>query len=142
MACRKRVRSCLIIKPTKRQIQEIRSSQRKILAMKPLPRLVWAGTRIALVAGAVKLSLDNDVWSTTTKAGSNTYEKLKKEIVPGTFVYHEQLPSKEEVCSNAASCWNDNVNKTFDYINSVPSRIVEGIRSIKPANERVPVKSS
>ena len=47
--------------------------------------------KVGLVAGAVKLSIDNDVWSLKTEKGSETYDKLKKYILPGTIVYREKV---------------------------------------------------
>ncbi|PAV72779.1 hypothetical protein WR25_15286 [Diploscapter pachys] len=77
--------------------------------------------RVALVAGAVKLSLDNDVWSLNTVKGSDLYCRLKEYILPGTIVYPQKLPSKEEVLSEAGSSWNSGVDRVFNVIENVPS---------------------
>ena len=47
--------------------------------------------KVGIVAGAIKLSIDNDVWSLKTEKGSETYENLKKYILPGTIVYREKV---------------------------------------------------
>uniref|UniRef100_A0AC35G7U2 MICOS complex subunit MIC13 n=1 Tax=Panagrolaimus sp. PS1159 TaxID=55785 RepID=A0AC35G7U2_9BILA len=103
--------------------------------------LTKVGIKIGLVVGAVKLSIDNDVWSLKTENGSNGYEKLKKYILPGTIVYKEKLPSPEEVKINAGSRWNSSVNSVFEYLNSAPARINSGINSLyRSASDAVSTK--
>ncbi|KHJ85383.1 hypothetical protein OESDEN_14893 [Oesophagostomum dentatum] len=53
--------------------------------------------KTALVAVAVKLSIDNNVWSLNTTNGADLYEKLKKYIVPGTIVYPEKHSSSGDL---------------------------------------------
>ncbi|VDM78068.1 unnamed protein product [Strongylus vulgaris] len=74
--------------------------------------------KTALVAVAVKLSIDNDIWSLNTTNGADLYEKLKRYIVPGTIVYPEQLPSPEEVTTDIERVWNKGVNKVIILISS------------------------
>ncbi|KAK6023300.1 hypothetical protein OSTOST_10918 [Ostertagia ostertagi] len=69
--------------------------------------------KVALVAGAVKLSIDNDIWSLSTTSGANLYQKLKQYIVPGTIVFPENLPSVEEVQSDVGRIWNSGVDKVL-----------------------------
>ncbi|KAK5971674.1 MICOS complex subunit MIC13 [Trichostrongylus colubriformis] len=79
--------------------------------------------KVALVAGAVKLSIDNDIWSLSTASGANLYRKLKQYIVPGTIVFPENLPSVEEVQTDVGHAWNNGVEKVFTAVQSAPSSI-------------------
>ncbi|CAI5437554.1 unnamed protein product [Caenorhabditis angaria] len=81
------------------------------------------GIKVGLVAGAVKLSIDNDIWSTNNVKGSELYQKLKKYIVPGTLVFPEQLPSKQEVQLEVGGRWNNAVDTVFTSIENVPSSL-------------------
>ena len=55
------------------------------------------------MATAVKLSIENDVWSLKTEKGSDVYEKLKKYILPGTIVYKEKVRSFDNSTSEGLS---------------------------------------
>ncbi|GMT01153.1 hypothetical protein PENTCL1PPCAC_23327, partial [Pristionchus entomophagus] len=79
--------------------------------------------RVGLVAGAIKISLDNDIWSLRTEKGSDLYEKLKKYIVPGTIVYREKLPSVGDVQTEVGGRWNNGVNKVFSAVENAPSSL-------------------
>ncbi|CAB3408252.1 unnamed protein product [Caenorhabditis bovis] len=81
------------------------------------------GIRVGLVVGAIKLSIDNDIWSTNNVKGSELYQKLKKYIVPGTLVFPEQLPSKQDVELEVGGRWNNGVDKVFNAIEKVPSSL-------------------
>ncbi|KAL6729449.1 hypothetical protein ANCDUO_24886 [Ancylostoma duodenale] len=87
----------------------------------------WSFSRFAvktaLVAGAIKLSIDNDIWSLNTTNGADLYEKLRKYIVPGTIVYPEQLPSVEEVTTDIERVWNKGVDKVFTTLQHAPSNL-------------------
>ncbi|KAE9549656.1 hypothetical protein FO519_007130 [Halicephalobus sp. NKZ332] len=93
-------------------------------------RLTKFTVKVGIVAGAIKLSIDNDVWSLRTDKGSEMYEKLKKYILPGTIVYREKLPSTEEVHLNVGSKWNDNVNCAFTMLNAAPAKLNSGVNSL------------
>ncbi|ETN76107.1 hypothetical protein RB195_004944 [Necator americanus] len=79
--------------------------------------------KVALVAGAVKLSIDNNIWSLDTARGADLYAKLKEYIIPGTIVYPEKLPSVEEVTTDVERCWNKGVDKVFSTIQNAPSSL-------------------
>ncbi|CAD6184950.1 unnamed protein product [Caenorhabditis auriculariae] len=81
--------------------------------------------KVGLVAGAVKISIDNDIWSlNNVKVGIRFVpKKLKKYILPGTIVFPEQLPSPREVQLEVGSRWNNGVDKVFTTIENVPSSI-------------------
>ncbi|CCD73388.1 MICOS complex subunit MIC13 [Caenorhabditis elegans] len=81
------------------------------------------GIKVGLVAGAVKLSIDNDIWSTNNVKGSELYQKLKKYILPGTVVFPEQLPTVEDVQLKAGGKWNSAVDSVFTTIENVPSSV-------------------
>lgn len=46
---------------------------------------------MAAVVGAVKVSMDHDVWSLRTTLGSENYEKLKQYVLPGTIIYKKKV---------------------------------------------------
>lgn len=48
-------------------------------------------TRVGLLAGAVKLSVDQGVWSTGTEKTSVLFEQVKSKVLPGTIVYPEKV---------------------------------------------------
>ncbi|CAJ0593483.1 unnamed protein product [Cylicocyclus nassatus] len=79
--------------------------------------------KTALVAVAVKLSIDNDIWSLNTSNGADLYEKLKKHIVPGTIVYPEKLPSAEQLATDVERVWNKGVDKVISTIEKAPSNL-------------------
>ncbi|WKX90070.1 hypothetical protein Q1695_009143 [Nippostrongylus brasiliensis] len=79
--------------------------------------------KVALVAGAVKLSVDNDIWSLNTTSGADLYRKLKEYIIPGTIVFPEKLPSVEDVQVDATQMWNKGVDKVFSAIENAPSSL-------------------
>ncbi|KAF1769527.1 hypothetical protein GCK72_001344 [Caenorhabditis remanei] len=81
------------------------------------------GLKVGLVAGAVKLSIDNDIWSTNNVKGSELYQKLKKYILPGTVVFPQQLPTVEDVQLKAGGTWNNAVDSVFTTIENVPSSV-------------------
>uniref|UniRef100_A0A7E4UNX3 MICOS complex subunit MIC13 n=1 Tax=Panagrellus redivivus TaxID=6233 RepID=A0A7E4UNX3_PANRE len=92
--------------------------------------LTKAGVKVGLVVAAVKLSVDNDVWSLRTEKGSDVYEKLKKYILPGTIVYKEKLPSTEEVQLDFGTRWNNGINAIFNILNATPARLNSGVNSL------------
>ncbi|KAK6038384.1 hypothetical protein COOONC_24111 [Cooperia oncophora] len=79
--------------------------------------------KVALVAGAVKLSIDNDIWSLSTTNGADLYSKLKQYILPGTVVFPEKLPTVEEVRIGAERRWNNGVDKVFTAVENAPSSL-------------------
>ncbi|CAD5206540.1 unnamed protein product [Bursaphelenchus okinawaensis] len=85
--------------------------------------LTKSGIRLAAVAGAVKISIDQNVWTLEPAVGETVYDNFTKNIVNGTVVYKEKLPSCEEVQSEVGSKWNKNVNCAFHYINNAPELI-------------------
>lgn len=48
---------------------------------------------MGLLAGAVKLSVDQGVWSTGTDKTSKLFEQVKCKVLPGTIVYPEKVIS-------------------------------------------------
>ncbi|KAF1769530.1 hypothetical protein GCK72_001347 [Caenorhabditis remanei] len=74
------------------------------------------GLKEGLVAGAVKLSIDNDIWSTNNVKGSELYQKLKKYILPGTVVFSQQLPTVEDVQLKAGGTWNNAVDSVCYFL--------------------------
>ncbi|EPB72314.1 hypothetical protein ANCCEY_08597 [Ancylostoma ceylanicum] len=96
-------------------LASLSSRQNPIFRGSPTMGFFWSFSRFAvktaLVAGAIKLSIDNDIWSLNTTNGADLYEKLRKYIVPGTIVYPEQLPSVEEVTTDIERVWNKGVDK-------------------------------
>jgi len=85
--------------------------------------LTKTGLKLAVVAGAVKVSLDNEVWSLRTDVGETVYGKFKKDIVNGVVVYKEQLPSCDEMQNEYGGRWNRNVNRVFSYVNNASSKL-------------------
>ncbi|CAJ0577470.1 unnamed protein product, partial [Mesorhabditis spiculigera] len=86
-------------------------------------RLSKLGLRVGLVAGAIKISYDNDIWSLRTEKGAKLYQTTKELIVPGTIVYKEKLPSVDEVKGKVGGCWNTGVDKTFNMIENAPASL-------------------
>nr|CDJ95379.1 Hypothetical protein CBG22669 [Haemonchus contortus] len=76
--------------------------------------------KVALVAGAVKLSVDNNIWSLNTTSGANLYNQLKQYILPGTIVFPENLPSVEEVQTDLGRAWNNGIDKVFTAVENAP----------------------
>ncbi|VDO29310.1 unnamed protein product [Heligmosomoides polygyrus] len=76
--------------------------------------------KVAAVGGAVKLSIDNNIWSLNTSRGADLYSKLKEYILPGTIVFPENLPSLEEIKTDAGRYWNCGVDKVFTTIENAP----------------------
>ncbi|TKR93868.1 hypothetical protein L596_008243 [Steinernema carpocapsae] len=93
-------------------------------------RLFKVGVKWGLVVGAVKLSIDQEVWSLKTERGSELYSKLKEFILPGTIVYREKLPSPEEVHVNVGSKWNDGIDSVFSSVNSIPTALNASVNSL------------
>ncbi|KAJ1364862.1 hypothetical protein KIN20_025050 [Parelaphostrongylus tenuis] len=87
--------------------------------------LLWSLTKfsakVALVAGAVKLSIDSDVWSLNNANGANLYNDVKRDILPGTIVFPEEVPSIDEIQLNVAQCWNHGVDRVLTAIQNAPS---------------------
>ncbi|VDM53018.1 unnamed protein product [Angiostrongylus costaricensis] len=67
--------------------------------------------KVALVAGAVKLSIDSDVWSLDNENGANLYNNVKRYILPGTVVFPKKIPSIDEVQLDVAQCWNNGIDR-------------------------------
>ncbi|KAK0425578.1 hypothetical protein QR680_009270 [Steinernema hermaphroditum] len=97
-------------------------------------RLLKIGVKWGMVVGAVKLSIDQEVWSLKTERGSELYSKLKEYILPGTIVYREKLPSPEEVHLNVGSKWNDGINSVFSGINRFPATLNAAVNSLYKVN--------
>uniref|UniRef100_A0A1I7XMK4 MICOS complex subunit MIC13 n=1 Tax=Heterorhabditis bacteriophora TaxID=37862 RepID=A0A1I7XMK4_HETBA len=72
--------------------------------------------RVGLFAGAVKLSIDNDIWSLKTDKGSDLYAKLKEYILPGTIVFAKKLPTAQEMQFGIGKYWNCGVNKHLQFL--------------------------
>lgn len=49
------------------------------------------GVKVGVVAGAVKLSVDQDIWSLNTNKGARVYANLQEHVVPGTIVFPEKV---------------------------------------------------
>uniref|UniRef100_A0A0K0DEC2 MICOS complex subunit MIC13 n=1 Tax=Angiostrongylus cantonensis TaxID=6313 RepID=A0A0K0DEC2_ANGCA len=81
--------------------------------------------KVALVAGAVKLSIDSGVWSLDNENGANLYNKVKRYILPGTIVFPKKAPSVDEVQLNVAQCWNNSVDRVS--ANICPSSTSAGL---------------
>ncbi|KAE9421261.1 hypothetical protein Angca_001117 [Angiostrongylus cantonensis] len=79
--------------------------------------------KVALVAGAVKLSIDSGVWSLDNENGANLYNKVKRYILPGTIVFPKKAPSVDEVQLNVAQCWNNSVDRVLAAIHNAPSSL-------------------
>uniref|UniRef100_A0A914VU67 MICOS complex subunit MIC13 n=1 Tax=Plectus sambesii TaxID=2011161 RepID=A0A914VU67_9BILA len=90
-------------------------------------KLTYNAARVGLLAGAVKLSVDQGVWSTGTDKTSVLFEQVKSKILPGTIVYPEKLPKPQEVKENLETNWNCGVKTTFDAIEEGPSKIAAAI---------------
>ncbi|VDN53694.1 unnamed protein product [Dracunculus medinensis] len=56
-----------------------------------LLKLIRVGAKVGVVVFAVKVSLDNDIWSLSTEKGANLCEQLKERIIPGTIVYPQKF---------------------------------------------------
>ncbi|KJH51179.1 hypothetical protein DICVIV_02641 [Dictyocaulus viviparus] len=87
--------------------------------------LLWSiskfSIKVALVSGAVKLSIDSDVWSTNNENGAFLYNTIKEYVLPGTVVFRESFPSLDEVKSNVAQYWNNGVDRVFMAFESAPA---------------------
>ncbi|KAI6179721.1 hypothetical protein M3Y98_00640900 [Aphelenchoides besseyi] len=89
--------------------------------------LAKSGLKIAAVAGAVKISMDNNVWSLNTNESGHVYEKFKKDVVNGTIVYKEKMPTCDEMQTNVGQNWNNGINQIFNYLNNAPTTIKETV---------------
>jgi len=94
-------------------------------------KVAKASLRVGLIAAAVKISVDNDVWSLCTDDSSATYEKFKRYIVPGTIVYKKKLPATDEIRDDVQHEWNSLTNCAFSYVSRLPNRLrgTEGLNS-------------
>ncbi|CAJ0944569.1 unnamed protein product, partial [Mesorhabditis belari] len=86
-------------------------------------RLSKFGLRVGLVAGAVKITYDNDIWSLKTDKGAKLYEETKEHVVPGTIIYREKLPSLDEVETAVGNRWNHRVERLFNFVDNFPSSV-------------------
>uniref|UniRef100_A0A0M3HQM2 MICOS complex subunit MIC13 n=1 Tax=Ascaris lumbricoides TaxID=6252 RepID=A0A0M3HQM2_ASCLU len=90
-------------------------------------QLVRVGVKVGVVAGAVKLSVDQDIWSLNTNKGARVYANLQEHVVPGTIVFPEKLPSREEVRRSVGGAWNCGVDAFFTGLEKMPSFICYAI---------------
>ncbi|KHN83902.1 hypothetical protein Tcan_11334 [Toxocara canis] len=91
--------------------------------------LVRVAVKVGVVGGAVKLSVDHDIWSLNTDKGAHVYASLQEHVVPGTIVFPEELPSREELRRDVGGAWNRGVDAFFTGVERMPSficRIIMG----------------
>uniref|UniRef100_A0A1I8BQN9 MICOS complex subunit MIC13 n=1 Tax=Meloidogyne hapla TaxID=6305 RepID=A0A1I8BQN9_MELHA len=73
--------------------------------------------RAAIVILPIKLSVDSGVWSTNTEEGASLYSRLKSDVIPGTIVYFDEMPSFSDTKLLLTKKWNGAVNFTFASAN-------------------------
>ncbi|CAD5209425.1 unnamed protein product [Bursaphelenchus xylophilus] len=84
-----------------------------------------SGIKLAAVVVAVKVSIDQKVWTLEPAEGEAVYQTFTKDVLNGAVVYKEKLPSCEEVKSDMGSKWNKNINCAFGYLNQAPELLKE-----------------
>jgi len=90
-------------------------------------KLTYNVARVGLLAGAVKISVDQGVWSTGTDKTSALFEQVKSKVLPGTIVYPEKLPKPQEVKESLEANWNCGVKTTFTAIEESPGKIAAAL---------------
>uniref|UniRef100_A0A914LEF8 MICOS complex subunit MIC13 n=1 Tax=Meloidogyne incognita TaxID=6306 RepID=A0A914LEF8_MELIC len=79
--------------------------------------LIKQSTRAAIIILPIKLSVDSGVWSTNAEKGASLYSRLKSDVIPGTIVYFEEMPSFSDAKLLLVNKWNGFVNCTFASAN-------------------------
>ncbi|KAI6182089.1 MICOS complex subunit MIC13 [Aphelenchoides bicaudatus] len=100
----------------------------------------WIGKKtlqLGVVAAALKVSIDNDVWSLRSDVTEKSYENFKKTIVNGTIVYKEKLLQNEGALKEAGSKWNDNVNCAFNALNNSGEYVTKKVNEIYKSAEKL-----
>ncbi|VDK43385.1 unnamed protein product [Anisakis simplex] len=81
------------------------------------------GLKFGVVAGCVKLSIDQGIWSLKTDKGAQLYANLQEHVLPGFIVFPEELPSNEELRRDLGGVWNSGVDSFFNGIEKMSSFI-------------------
>ncbi|MFH4976812.1 hypothetical protein AB6A40_003521 [Gnathostoma spinigerum] len=90
-------------------------------------KLIWPLARttvkLGIMGGALKLTVDYDIWSLQPEKGAALYREVKQYIFPGTIFYPKQLPSCEEVRDKVGRRWNRAVDRFFSAVSKAPSSL-------------------
>lgn len=78
---------------------------------------------MAAVCGAVKLSLDKEVWTLSSARGEALYNELARDVLNGTVVYKQKLPSAEVLQADVGARWNGQVNSAFGWLDRLPETL-------------------
>ncbi|KAI6221321.1 MICOS complex subunit MIC13 [Aphelenchoides fujianensis] len=97
-----------------------------------------SGLKLAAVAGAVKISLDQGVWSLNTDESGRVYDRLKREVVNGAVVYPEKMPTRDELQTRVGESWNAGIKRLFGLLDETPATVRQAVNSwYKIGRERI-----
>lgn len=85
-------------------------------------RLLVNGVKVLLGAGAVYVTVNEGVWS-TSDSGLNAAQRLRTYVLPETIQYWDKMPSARNMCSGVANTWNYGVEKTFNAVANLPETV-------------------
>jgi len=113
------------------------------MAMQKLMKVGWFGTKGAIVAGAVYVSIDQGIWTDSNHLKLRETMKNIREMIPVDLNVAESLPSaivdpfnkvqgliieylpkKDDENVNFRSYWNSGVFWTFGTIADFPSKVI------------------
>jgi len=96
------------------------------MAMQKLMKVGWFGTKGAIVAGAVYVSIDQGIWTDSNHLKLRETMKNIREMIPVDLNVAESLPlpKKDDENVNFRSYWNSGVFWTFGTIADFPSKVI------------------
>lgn len=86
--------------------------------------LVKTLAKVLLGGGAVYVTLDQGIWSTSTQ-GSNALERVRTTVLPDTSDYLNKVPNAKCINTVAVNSWNSGVEKTFSFLANSPEHACE-----------------
>lgn len=85
-------------------------------------RLLKNGMKVLLGAGAMYVTVNEGVWS-TSESGLYAAQRLRTYVLPETTQYWDKMPSAWNMCSGVVSTWNYGVEKSFNAVANLPETI-------------------
>jgi hypothetical protein len=109
---------------------------------------------LALVGGGVYYTYMWGVWDTSTQRGQRLLDYVRHTVVPGTFIYTQQvcvcvhgpvvatacaqMPTPSSVRAELATSWNNGVQCTFSALNNAPAAAVDALTQQTQADSHLP----
>ncbi|KAI0231340.1 hypothetical protein LSAT2_018324 [Lamellibrachia satsuma] len=82
-------------------------------------RFVKSLTKLVIGAGAVYVTVEEGVWS-TSRNSCKALDRVRTSVLPATSEYINQAPSVSEFHNTLVTKWNYGVEKTFGCIMELP----------------------